>query len=80
LLRFISILHGHSSRYRMLLVRGLDQPGWLDDHEAILRAARRQDADRAVRMLERQTRDGLAMLVRTYGASLRGRRAQRPTD
>lgn len=80
LLRFISILHGHSSRYRMLLVRGLDQPGWLDDHEAILRAARRQDADRAVRMLERQTRDGLAVLVRTYGASLRGRRSQRPTD
>lgn len=77
LLRFISILHGHSSRYRMLLVRGRDRPSWLPDHEAILEATRRRDAGRAVRALERHTRQGLDMLVHAYGTSSRGKRPPR---
>lgn len=69
LLRFISILYGHSSRYRMLLARGRDRPAWLRGHQAIYDAARRRDAKRAVRVQERHTREGLDVLVRSYGTS-----------
>jgi DNA-binding GntR family transcriptional regulator len=75
LLRFISILFGHTSRYRMLLVRGRDHPAWLRGHQAILDAARRRDAKRAVRVQTEHTRQGLDMLVRSYGNSTRRRRS-----
>ncbi len=78
LLRFISILHGHSSRYRMLLMRGQDRSSWVRGHEAILDAAKRKDARRAVRALERHIREGLDMLVRSYGASGIDRRKGSP--
>ena len=74
LLRFISILYGHSSRYRMLLVRGRDRPAWLRGHQAIFDAARRRDAKRAVRVQAQHTRQGLEMLVRSYGTSAKRRR------
>lgn len=69
LLRFISVLHGHSARYRMLLVRSRDRPAWLRGHEEILDAVRRRDVRRAVRVLERHTREALDMLIRSYGTS-----------
>ncbi len=69
LLRFISVLHGHSARYRMLLVHSRDRPAWLRGHREILDTARRRDARRAVRVLERHTRDALDLLMRAYGTS-----------
>ena len=67
LLRFLSILYGHSARYRMLLVRGRDRPSWVHEHELVLDAARRGDARAAVRVLERHIDAGLDALVRSYG-------------
>jgi GntR family transcriptional regulator, carbon starvation induced regulator len=69
LLRFISVLHGHSARYRMLLVGGRDRPAWLRGHAEILQAARRRDARRAATVLERHTSDALTTLIRSYVAS-----------
>ncbi len=77
LLRFISILHGHTARYRMLLIRGRDRPDWLRDHEQIVEAARRRDPRRAVQILERHTHHGLDMLVRAYGSSSHAARGRR---
>lgn len=79
LLRFISVLHGHSARYRMLLVHGRDRPAWLRGHKQILDSARRRDARHAVRVLERHTRDALDMLMRSYGTSDRPRASGAPS-
>ncbi len=72
LLRFVSILHHHSARYRNVLAAGRDRATWLRAHEEILRVARGRKAARGVAVLERHTRDGLAMLVKAY-ARPRGR-------
>lgn len=73
LLRFISILHGHSSRYRMLFLRERDQRSWVRDHETILDAVRKRDVRRAVGEFERHTRKGLDVLLRSYRSSAIGR-------
>ncbi len=70
LLRFLSILYGHSARYRMLLVRGRDRPSWVHEHELVLDAARRGDARAAVRVLEGHIDAGLDALVRSYGTPM----------
>lgn len=82
LLRFISVLYGHSARYRMLLVQSRDRPAWLRGHREILDAARRRDARKAVRVLERHTSDALDLLMRSYGTSERqhGSAAARPKE
>lgn len=78
LLRFISVLHGHSARYRLLLVRGRDRPMWLRGHERILDAVRRRDARRAADVLERHTREALDMLIRSYGTADQPRASRAP--
>lgn len=72
LLRFIAILHGHSSRYRMLFVRERDPGSWVRDHEAIVDAVNKRDLGRAVAELERHTRKGLEVLLRSFRSSAIG--------
>lgn len=78
LLRFIAIIQGHSSRYRMLFLRERAERSWVRDHELIAEAVRRRDARRAVDDLERHTRRGLDVLLRSYRTTAGGRGGAAP--
>jgi len=68
LLRFLSVLYGHSARYQMLLIRGRDRQNWVHEHQPVLDAARRRDRRKAISVLEKHIESGLDGLMRSYGS------------